>query len=96
MGKNPAIKDRYYYNYIAQEYQKVFPDAVKGSGEYIDGDSKEILQVDTYDTQIVMVKALQELIAKVERLEKENQQLRDEKENAINALRAEVEQIKRS
>jgi uncharacterized protein (UPF0335 family) len=95
MGKNPTIKNRYYYNYIAQEYQKVFPDAVKGSGEFIEGDSKEILQIDTYDTQIVMVKAMQELIEKVERLEKENKQLRDEKETAINELRAEIEQIKK-
>lgn len=95
MGKHSVIQDRYYYNYIAQEYQKVFPDAVKGSGEFIEGDNKEILQIDTYDTQIVMVKAMQELIAKVERLEKENQQLRDEKENAISEMRAEIEQIKK-
>jgi trimeric autotransporter adhesin len=95
MAKHPSIKNQYYYNYIAQEYQEVFPNAVKGSGEYIEGDNKEILQVDTYDTQIVMVKAMQELIEKVELLEKENQKLRTEKENAVNELRAEIEQIKK-
>ena len=60
--KNPSIQDRFYFNYIAQEYQTVFPDAVKPSGEYIEGDSNQILQLDSYDAQIVSVKAIQELI----------------------------------
>ncbi|MCF6351676.1 MAG: tail fiber domain-containing protein [Cyclobacteriaceae bacterium] len=71
-ARNPSIKDYYYYNFIAQEYREVFPDAVKGSGEYIEGDSEEIIQIDTYDAQITGLKALQELIYRVEALEREN------------------------
>jgi len=61
-NRNPYIKehDHYYYNFIAQEYQKVFPESVQGSGEYIEGDSVEILQIDTYNSQIVAIKAIQE------------------------------------
>lgn len=62
MARHPEIEDRRYYNVIAQEYQQVFPHAVKGSGEYLDNDPREILQVDTYDAQIVTIKAVQELI----------------------------------
>ncbi len=77
--RNPSIKNRYYYNVIAQEYQKVFPDDVRGSGEYLEGSKEEILQVDTYSSQIVAIKAIQELAKKVEALEKENTQLKSEK-----------------
>ena len=74
-----GIDDQRYYNVIAQEFAEVFPDAVKGSGEYLEGAPKtpdnEILQVDTYPAQIVAIAAVQELAeknaalqAKVERL----------------------------
>ena len=74
-----GIDDQRYYNVIAQEFAEVFPDAVKGSGEYLEGAPKtpenEILQVDTYPAQIVTMAAVQELAqknaalqAKVERL----------------------------
>ncbi|MFZ6012601.1 MAG: tail fiber domain-containing protein, partial [Bacteroidota bacterium] len=95
LAKNPSIKDRYYYNFIAQEYQQVFPDAVKGSGEYIEGDTKEILQIDTYDAGIVTIRAIQELAEKVEQLEKENAQLKAEKTTVENELRAEIAEIKK-
>ncbi|WP_421764968.1 tail fiber domain-containing protein [Ekhidna sp.] len=74
-AEHPSIKDKYYYNFIAQEYEKVFPESVQGSGEYLDGDSQEILQIDTYNAQIVTIQAVKDLIAKVEALEKENASL---------------------
>lgn len=109
MKRNPIIKNQYYYNFIAQEYQNVFPNAVKGSGEYLEGDSIEILQIDTYDAQIVTIKAVQELIMKIEALEKENSQLKGtntqlksevaslkEKQGSdIEAMKKQVEEIKK-
>ncbi len=70
-SKNPTIKDHYYYNFIAQEYAEVFPESVQGSGEYIDGDDKEILQIDTYNAQIVNISATQELIRENIKLKEE-------------------------
>ena len=53
---------------IAQQFAEVFPDAVTGSGEYLEGAPKtpenEILQVDTYPAQIVTIAAVQELAQK--------------------------------
>jgi hypothetical protein len=70
LAAHPGIKDQTYFNVIAQEFQKVFPDAVQGSGEYLAGKQKssanEILQVDTYPAQIVAIAAIQELNAKLE------------------------------
>ncbi|MBI3218321.1 MAG: tail fiber domain-containing protein [Bacteroidetes bacterium] len=76
MAKHPSIKDQYYYNFIAQEFQQVFPEAVQGSGEYLDGDKKEILQIDTYNAEIITIKAVQELLKKIETLENENKLLK--------------------
>jgi len=83
-AKNPTIKDRFYYNFIAQEYQTIFPDAVKESGEFVDGDSKPILQIDTYDAQIVTIKAVQELI-KANKLQ----------EATIAAQQAQIDELKK-
>ncbi len=70
LAANPEIKDVSYYNVIAQEFQTVFPDSVKGSGEYLSGKAQtpenEILQVDTYPAQILAIAAIQELNAKLE------------------------------
>ncbi len=81
-SKHSSVKDQYYYNFIAQEYKEVFPESVKGSGEYIEGDSNEILQLDSYNAQIVTIKAVQELIRenkllkeKLEKHEKQNIEL---------------------
>lgn len=103
--QHPEIQNKVYYNFIAQEYQQVFPESVQSSGEFIDGDSKEVLQIDTYNAQIVSIKAVQELIEKVERLEKENQQVKQDRDQmqaklvaeqvALEKLRAEVSEIKR-
>jgi trimeric autotransporter adhesin len=76
--KHPSIKDQYYYNFIAQEYQQVFPESVKSSGEFVDGDAQPVIQIDTYNAQIAAIKAVQELILKVEALEAENAKLKSE------------------
>ncbi len=80
LAAHPSIKDVTYYNVIAQEFQKVFPDAVQGSGEYLAGKANskanEILQVDTYPAQIVAIAAIQELNVKLEIERKENDALK--------------------
>lgn len=78
---------RRYFNVIAQEFAEVFPDAVKGSGEYLPGMDKnpagEVLQVDTYPATITSIAAINELHellkkqqAEIERLSKELEVLR--------------------
>ena len=95
LDRNPEIEDREYHNFIAQEYRDLFPWAVKGSGEFLPDDPQEILQVDTYDAQIVAIKAVQELVREndgmresMENLHRENAQLRER----LNAL---VERLSR-
>ena len=66
--RHPKIQDHYYYNFIAQEYQQVFPESVQGSGEYLENDPNEILQIDTYNAQIITIAAVQELIQANEEL----------------------------
>ena len=68
LAVHPEIEDRRYPNVIAQEFQEVFPDDVKGSGETL-ADGSEILQVDTYPLTIYSAAAIQEL-------HRENQQQR--------------------
>jgi hypothetical protein len=94
--RNPTIQDRFYYNVIAQEYREVFPDDVKGSGEYLASDHTEILQVDTYSAQIVAIRAIQELAQKVEALAQENAQLRRQQAELqqLKAKLGEMEQLK--
>jgi hypothetical protein len=57
---HPTLEDRRYLNVIAQEFQKVFPNDVTGSGERLP-DGSEILQVDTYPLTIYSAAAVQEL-----------------------------------
>jgi hypothetical protein len=79
--RNPSIEDREYHNFVAQEYREVFPHAVKGSGEHLEGDPEEILQIDTHDAQMVTIKVVQELV-------QENQALRTELEELKRSLNA--------
>ena len=62
MAAHPEIKNQYYYNFIAQEFQGVFPDAVQNSG---DG----YLQLDAYVVKPYLVAAVQELNNRVKELE---------------------------
>jgi len=94
MKIHPVIKDKVYYNFIAQEYQEVFPLSVKGSGEYLPGDEEEILQVDPYNSQIVTIKAVQELILEnkkqqetIETFEAELKEMRTTEEKAMGKLK---------
>jgi Chaperone of endosialidase len=82
---HPGIEDRSYLNVIAQEFARVFPDAVKGSGEKLPAGG-EILQVDTYPLTIYSAAALQELNQK---LEAENAALKarlDKLEQLVNSM----------
>lgn len=94
MGKHPGIKNQYYYSFIAQEFREVFPESVRGSGEFIEGDPVEVLQIDPYNAQIVTIKAVQELIDKVEALEAENRKLKAEKLQLETDIRAELNKLK--
>lgn len=69
--KNPFIEDTYYYNFIAQEFQKVFPDSVSDNGE-------GFLQMDSYPVTPYLVAAVQELSRAIEDLKKENKILKQE------------------
>jgi alpha-tubulin suppressor-like RCC1 family protein len=60
LAAHPGIEDRRYPNVIAQEFQQVFPDDVKSSGETLP-DGSPILQVDTYPLTIYSAAAVQEL-----------------------------------
>jgi hypothetical protein len=57
---HPTIEDRRYLNVIAQEFQKVFPEHVKRSGEKLP-DGEEILTVDTHPLTVYSAAAVQEL-----------------------------------
>ena len=59
---HPTIEDREYYNFLAQEYEEVFPEAVMSSGEILESSGDDILQMDSYNSRIVSIAALQELI----------------------------------
>jgi hypothetical protein len=54
-----SIEDNEYLNVIAQEFSKVFPEAVKESGETLDG--KPILQVDIHPAAVYSIAAIKEL-----------------------------------
>jgi hypothetical protein len=62
---HPTIEDHAYVNVIAQEFQEVFPDFVKHSGEKL-ADGSDMLQVDPYPLTIYSAAAVQELHRKVE------------------------------
>jgi hypothetical protein len=80
-----GIYNRSYLNVVAQEFARVFPDYVKGSGEKLP-DGSEILQVDSYPLTIYSAAAIQELSQK---MEAGNQQLREELKR-LNAQNAEL------
>ncbi len=69
LAAHPSVPDERYYNVIAQEFARAFPDAVTESGETLP-DGTPILQVDTYPALITALAAIQELEAKNAALEK--------------------------
>jgi hypothetical protein len=88
-----GLDDKRYYNVIAQEFANVFPEAVRGSGEYLAGRAKspenEILQVDTYPAQITAIAAIQELAVQDDALRDEVAALK--RDNA--ALRQQIDAL---
>ncbi len=61
-AKHPSIEEgRYYYNFIAQEFQEIFPSSVKEGG---DG----YLQIETSGVQPYLIAAVQELTGRVDEL----------------------------
>ena len=78
----PELDEARYYNVIAQEFARVFPEAVKGSGEFLPGrpqtPDNEILQVDTHPALITSIAAVQELAVRLEQAEATTSRLRAE------------------
>jgi hypothetical protein len=70
---NPSIKDKFYQNVIAQEFQKIYPDYVYQSGDIFEG--KNILQVDTNPMYIDAVASIQQLSILVKELSSKNEAL---------------------
>jgi hypothetical protein len=73
--RHPSIEDRAYVNVVAQEFQRIFPEAVKPSGEKL-ATGGSILQVDTYPLTIYSAAAVQELNQKLEQKESEITELK--------------------
>lgn len=89
-NKHPEIEEHYYYNFIAQEYQQVFPDAVQGSGEFLDSDKEEILQIDSYNAQIVTIAAVQEIIEE----NRKQEEIIKIQQKSLESLQSDVEKLK--
>jgi trimeric autotransporter adhesin len=91
---HPDLDETRYYNVIAQEFARVFPDAVKGSGEFLPGrpqtPDNEILQVDTHPALITSVAAVQELAVRLEQAEARNAAL----EAGLSELRTELAMLR--
>ena len=88
-SREPSVEDRDYYNFIAQEYQQIFPDSVQDDGT-------EYLQVDTYNVRPYLVKAVQELSDMLEAQQKAAEQLAElveTQQQQIDELKALVRQL---
>ena len=87
---HPSVGDRVYYNFIAQEYQEIFPESVQDDGT-------GYLQIDTYSVRPHLVAAVQELDAQMKAVVSENATLKKRNhqlESADAALRQSNEQLK--
>jgi len=65
---NPGIKDQEYYHFIAQEFAKVFPESVHRGPESIEGESENLLRMNSQPAQVVAIRAIQELAQKSQQL----------------------------
>ncbi|MFC2104032.1 tail fiber domain-containing protein [Bacteroidota bacterium] len=100
--KHPSLKDQYYYNFIAQEYQQVFPESVMGSGEFINEDPNEVLIMNDQNAQIITIKAVQDLIkendiqkAELQNLNTEIKELKSENEELNQKLNEIIQMLKK-
>ncbi len=80
--EHPSVGNRIYYNFIAQEFQEVFPESVQDDGT-------GYLQVDTHSVRPVLVAAVQELDSQTRELMARNVSL----EQDIARLTARNEQL---
>ena len=82
-AKHPSITDKYYYNFIAQEFQKVFPTEVMVTNDTLPN-GEYILAIDPYVVTPYLVKAIaeQQDIIKSQQLE-------------IKGLKARLEKLER-
>lgn len=74
-ASHPGVEDKFYYNFVAQEYKEVFPEAVHSSGELLESAQDEILQMDSYNAQIYSIKAVQDLILENQRQKEQIEEL---------------------
>ena len=87
-----GIGEGRYLNVIAQEFAEVFPDHVKGSGEYLP-DGSEILQVDTYPLTIYSAAAIQEQQLLIEAQQEEIEQLKSQLADQKNFMGKRLEKL---
>ncbi|MFH0757298.1 MAG: tail fiber domain-containing protein [Bacteroidota bacterium] len=85
MEKNPVIKDKVYYNFIAQEFAEVFPEAVQRGGDNM-GEGENLLQLDSHPANVVAIRAIQELAEQ----NREQQAVIDDLLRKVSALEAEI------
>ena len=92
-AQHRGIDDRPYLNVIAQEFQQVFPEAVKRSGDRLsNGDN--ILQVDTYPLTIYSAAAIQELHRAVQEKDAEIQKLKKQNDSLEGKLNELAERVR--
>jgi hypothetical protein len=72
---NRGIKDKYYHNVIAQEFQEIYPDYVYDSGDVFE--EHKVLQVDTNPMYVDSVSAIQELSKMVIELQNQINELKN-------------------
>lgn len=81
---HPGVKDKTYYNFIAQEYKEVFPESVIESTETFMDEDENIYKMSNEAAMIVTIKAVQDLIEEnqeqqmlIDLLQKENKEMKD-------------------
>jgi hypothetical protein len=92
LESKPEIRDQVYYNYIAQEFAEVFPDAVHRGSETLEGDPEELLRMNSQPAQVVAIRAIQELAEQNSELSRRNQ----EQQLMIDALLQRVSALEES
>jgi hypothetical protein len=82
--QHPTLEKRNYYNFIAQEFNEVFPEAVHQVDKYIEGDDDPLYEMNSQPASVVAIRAIQELIVEnrkqqevIDRLQQENRELQD-------------------
>ncbi len=88
---HPSVGNRVYYNFIAQEYQEIFPESVQDDGT-------GYLQVETYSVRPHLVGAVQELDAQIQSMTLENEALKrqnDELKAQMASLSSTIQRLER-